>query len=120
MFKALGLQAGISVVAGAFVWLLWGLALAPWLYGSFVAWVGTGLLVWRWWQGLHDYHCDGPRHLKSFRRSLVERFFVVGMLLAAGFVFAWFKPGFEPLPMLMGFIVGQLAWMVALGSGNRD
>ncbi len=80
------------------------------LYGGLVALANSGLLVIRWQRGLKDYHCDGRRHLKSFNRSLLERFFVVGVLLAVGF-------GLLNLPqlvMLSGFIVGQLAWMVSM------
>lgn len=120
MLRAWVLQSVLIIGSGLVASAYWGLALIPWLYGGLVAWVGAGLLVWRWLRGLRDYHCDGPRHLKSFRRSLMERFFVVGFLLLAGFGYAWLEPGFEPLPMLLGFIVGQLAWVIALASGNTD
>lgn len=76
----------------------------------------AGLLTWRWKQGLHDFHCDGRRHLKSFHRSLKERFFVVMLLLAAGFLLGRMGSGFQPMAMLLGFIVGQLAWVIALAA----
>lgn len=120
MLKALGLQAALTVCGAVLAWVAGGLALWPWLYGGLVAWINAGLLVWRWRKGLRVYHCDGPRHLRGFRRSLMERFFVVGFLLAAGFAFGLWQPSFAPLPMLLGFIVGQLAWITALAALNKE
>lgn len=94
-------------------WLIWGLPPLPFVYGGLVAVAGAGLLTWRWRHGLHDFHCDGHRHLQGFRRSIKERFFVVGVLLSAGFAFGLVQPGFQPLTVLTGFIVGQLAWVIA-------
>ena len=79
------------------------------LYGGLAALANTGLLWWRWYQGLHRYHSDAGRHLRSFFRSSVERFFVVGILLAAGFLLL----RLEPLALLAGFVNGQLAWIIA-------
>jgi hypothetical protein len=111
MFLALMFQCAAVLLVGAMGWFtrdgLFALAL---LYGGLVALANSGLLVIRWHRGLKDYHCDGQRHLKSFNRSMLERFFVVGVLLAAGF-------GVLNLPqfvMLSGFIVGQLAWTVSI------
>jgi hypothetical protein len=111
MFLALMLQCVAVLLVGAMGWFvrdgLFALAL---LYGGLVALVNAIMLVIRWHRGLRDYHCDGRRHLKSFNRSLLERFFVVGVLLAVGF-------GMLNLPqfvMLSGFIVGQLAWVASI------
>lgn len=108
---------GAAVLLGALAgWLVWDLECMPFLYGGAVAMAGAGLLAWRWKRGLHDYHCDGRRHLKSFRRSHKERFFVVALLLAAGFWLGLTEPGFKPLAVLMGFIVGQLAWVISVAA----
>ncbi len=111
MFLALMLQCVVVMLVGAMGWFTqdgrFSLAL---LYGGLVALVNSALLVIRWQRGLRDHHCDGQRHLKSFNRSMMERFFVVGVLLAVGF-------GVLNLPqfvMLSGFIVGQLAWVVSM------
>jgi hypothetical protein len=40
---------------------------------------------------------------------MLERFFVVGILLAVGFGFL----SLTPQVLLAGFIVGQLAWAIA-------
>lgn len=86
------------------------------LYGGAVAVANSGLLVLRWWRGLAEFHCDGPRHLKAFRRSNQERFFVVIVLLAAGLFGLPLQPGF----VLTGFISGQLAWIVAIAVLRAD
>ncbi|OYY95383.1 MAG: hypothetical protein B7Y41_02450 [Hydrogenophilales bacterium 28-61-23] len=110
MFFALLMQAIAIVSVTASSWLLMDATFAQAIgYGTVVALVNSGMLVRRWYVGLYDYHCDAPRHLKSFHRSSMERFFVVGILLALGL--AVFK--LMPSAMLLGFIVGQLAWIVA-------
>ena len=114
MFFALAIQAA-AIVGGALgAWWLWRMPLLPTLYGGAVAMANTGLLVWRWWQGLRDFHCDGPGHLKGFHRSLKERFFIAGLLLAAGFSLGLIVPGMQALPILIGFCIGQLTWAIAI------
>jgi hypothetical protein len=85
-----------------------GTALAV-LFGGGVAVANTALLFWRWRQGVLDFHCDAGKHVKSFYRSVMERFIVVVSLLAVGF--ALFRD--QPLALLAGFVVGQMAWMLA-------
>jgi len=116
MLVALVGQGLVVVVLAMSAWLLWGVQLWPFLYGGMVAMANAGLLVWRWRRGLQDYHCNGQKHLGSFHRSLMERFFVVIMLLAAGFAYGFFSPDAEPLPILTGFVVGQLAWVIAVAA----
>ena len=107
--KALALQ--VAIIMAAFLLGAWlegrdaGVAL---LFGGAASLANTGLLWWRWHQGLHRYDSDAGRHLRSFFRSSIERFFVVGILLAAGFLLL----RFEPLALLAGFVIGQLAWIV--------
>lgn len=79
------------------------------LCGGGASVAGSALLWWRWHQGLRDYHCDAGRHVRSFYRSAMERFFVVVTMLAAGFY--WI--GDHPVALLAGFLVGQMAWMLA-------
>lgn len=95
-----------ALAAGLFGGLWMGVAVAS---GGVASIVNTGLLWWRWRRGAQDYHCDAGRHLRSFYRSSLERFFVVVMLLAAGFY--WI--GDHPVALLAGFLVGQMAWMLA-------
>jgi ATP synthase protein I len=111
MFLALWLQGAAVVVSLLVSWFLFGqntmLAVS---YGGLVSQLSSGLLVWRWHKGLHRYHCDGGKHLKSFHRSSLERFFVVSVVLAAGFV----GLSLPPEALLVGFIVGQVAWVAAI------
>lgn len=117
MFFAYALQVGLVAVATTLLWVFKGGAVGiPALWGSMVALVNIGLLVWRWRQGRYDYHCDGPRHLKQFHRSALERFFVVAMLLAIGMILL----KLSPLPVLLGFIVGQVAWLIAAATLKTD
>lgn len=110
MFLAILLQSVVIAVALAGCWVWMEVVVAQALaYGSMVALVNSGMLVGRWYGGLNDYHCNGERHLKSFHRSSMERFFVVGILLAIGFGFL----SLAPQALLAGFIVGQLAWALA-------
>lgn len=102
---------GSVVLLTALIIGLWSAPPAGWatLYGGAAALVNTGLLVWRHHEGGPDYHCDAARHLKSFYRSSLERFFVVGIWLALGLG----GLELEPAPVLAGFIVGLLAWVIA-------
>lgn len=116
MFFPLLLQLVVVVVIAVTSWVWQGSQSAQALgYGCLVAVVNSSLLVLRWRRGHKDYHCDVRRHLKLFNRSAVERFFVVSMLLAVGFGFLELLP----LAMLVGFIVGQLAWVLAMVLTNR-
>lgn len=101
LIGAAALLAG-SVLGG------WRAALAV-LYGGTAALLNNGLLWWRWWLGEKRIHSDPERHLKAYYRSSLERFFVVGIWLAVGFTML----GLQPLSLLSGFVVGQLAWIVA-------
>ena len=117
MFLSLALQgASIALVAAAaWIWLGREIGLAVW-FGGAVASANAGLLVYRWRRGLGVYHCDGARHLRSFHRSSLERFFVVTLLMAVGLGLI----RLAPLPMIVGFVVGQLAWVIAAAGLNTD
>jgi hypothetical protein len=116
MFFSLLLQLVVVAIIGVAVWV-WkdGFFAQALFFGGLVAVVNSGMLVLRWYRGLKDYHCDGQRHLKSFHRSMLERFFVVGVLLAVGFAFL----ASAPHVILLGFVVGQLVWALALMLGRR-
>ena len=93
-------------------------------YGLFISLVNSGMLVWRWHKGRYDYHCNGGRHLRAFNRSSIERFVIVSLLFAAGFSGLGGFGGFVLTNLsaewiLAGFIVGQLAWLLALVLARR-
>ncbi|MBI5330345.1 MAG: ATP synthase subunit I [Betaproteobacteria bacterium] len=117
MLVALSVQAGLVITASLLVWSSLGAPVAVAVaYGGVVALANSGLLVWRWHRGRKEFHCDSGRHMKGFHRSALERFFVVGILLAAGM--AGSRLG--PLAMLVGFTVGQLSWVVLVSGLQRN
>lgn len=110
VLRPLLLQSGTVGLAALLAGLFGGVGTAMTvLYGGGVAIANTSLLIWRWHKGVRDFHCDAGRHVRAFYRSAMERFFVVVILLAAGFY--WL--GDHPLALLAGFVVGQMAWMLA-------
>lgn len=108
--RAAILQIGLigSCVLAIWVWKDLEMALAAG-YGGLAAVLNSALLYWRWRQGARRFHSDAGRHLRSFFRSSLERFAMVGLWLAMGF--AWIR--LSPLSMLTGFVAGLLAWVIA-------
>lgn len=110
------LQIGISVVAGAIAYALEGGAEAvAAIYGGVVALIGTLLLLWRMQSSKHKTLKEAQQHLWIFYRSGLERFLVIGILLAIGM--GTFK--FVPLAVLIGFVASQLAWIIAPLQGEN-
>lgn len=108
---------GITVLLMALGVGVWMTPAAGWaaLYGGAAGWINTVLLIWRHRQGERELHGDAARHLKSFYRSSLERFMAVGAWLALGL------GGFalDAVPMLIGFVVGLLAWVIAMAGRAR-
>jgi hypothetical protein len=110
MFLALAVQGVVIVLIVATSWVIFDAErIQAIAYGSLVALSNSALLIRRWYIGLYDYHCDPQRHMLSFYRSSIERFVVVGILLALGMVVL----KLTPMVMILGFIVGQLTWVVS-------
>lgn len=110
LFRSLAFQCAGVLAAASIAW--WHTSFAVGmavLFGASAALFNTGLLLWRYKRGEHDYHCDTERHLKSFYRSSIERFAVVIAWLAIGFAVL----NLPALPMVLGFVIGQLAWVLA-------
>lgn len=108
--RAAGLQIGLIglVVLALALWQGWEAGFAA-AYGGLAAMLNSGLLYWRWAQGTRRFHSDPDRHLRSFYRSSMERFLMVGLWLAAGLAVL----GLAPLALVVGFVAGQLAWLIA-------
>jgi len=104
------LQIVISVVVGMLGYAVQGEAEAKAaLYGGVVALVGTLLLLWRMQRSKEKTLLKAHQHLLLFYRSGLERFLVICVLLAIGM-----GPfNFVPLAVLVGFVAGQLAWIIA-------
>ena len=108
--RSLAFQCAGVLAAGLIAWQQAGFAVAlSVLYGATAALLNTGFLLWRFKRGERDYHCDAGRHLRSFYRSSLERYAVVGVWLAIGFT----ALDLAALPMVLGFVIGQLAWVLA-------
>lgn len=120
MFLTLVIQIAAVLLVTVVIWLWSGLSYGAFLYGGSVAVANSGILAWRWWRGLRIYNADGRWHLKNFYRSVKERFFVVVFLLSAGFWVGMHFSVFQPLPILLGFVFGQLVWAVVLAVVHID
>lgn len=103
------LQVVISVVVGMSGYALQGEAEAKAaLYGGVVALMGTLLLLWRMQSSKQKTLLEAHQHLWLFYRSGLERFLVICVLLAIGM-----GPfNLVPLAVLVGFVAGQLAWII--------
>ncbi len=110
MRTILSIQAFMLVVAMGSGYLYGGPAAAQGaLFGAAIALANTLLLAWRLHQGKRHVHADAQRHLRAFYFSTLERFVVVGGLLAIGIG----ALQLSPLPLLAAFVAGQMAWMIS-------
>jgi len=112
--RVLSLQLALLLIAVLGAYAVWGLgeARAVW-FGSFIAVANTLLIVWRMRRSRNKDRARGElgaqQYLKQFYRSWLERYLVVGALLAMGL------GGLKlmPLGLLAGFILGQVIWIFA-------
>ncbi len=111
-------QAGLAPIAALTGWLVSGIGagLAV-LYGVLVALAVSAVLVWRERQSMQHPEWDQHRLFKLFIRAAVERLvLLVGLLLLGLGVLK-----LSPLPMMLGLVLAQLAWLAAAtGRGNRS
>jgi len=104
------LQAVICVVAGIAGYALQGgAAAAAALYGAMVALANTLFLLWRMRRSEQNPQWKAVQHLRLFYRSGLERFLLVAALLALGMGLLKLVPA----AVLIGFVVSQLAWVLA-------
>ncbi|WP_324779792.1 hypothetical protein [Thiobacillus sedimenti] len=90
-----------------------GVALAV-LYGAVVALAVSLVLVWRETQSLRHPEWDQHRLFKLFIRTAIERLGVLVALLVLGLGVL----GLMPLPLLLGLLLAQFAWLVAAKGRN--
>lgn len=88
-----------------------GLAAA---YGALVALAVSAVLVWREQQSMAHPEWDQHRLLKRFMRVGIERLVLLLALLGLGFGLL----KLEPLPLLLGLVLAQFAWL-AVAAGQR-
>jgi hypothetical protein len=109
--RGLSLQGLIATLGGS-IWAVLGSASLAWGWGAgaAIAMAHSGLLVWRWSQGRRVFTSDPGRHVMVFYRSVIERYVLVMVLLAA--VLGWL-PGLDARTVLAGFVMGQVGWLAA-------
>lgn len=83
-----------------------GLAAA---YGVLVALAVSAVLVWREQQSMAHPEWDQHRLLKMFVRVSVERLILLVALLSLGLGVL----KLDPLPLLLGLVLAQFAWLAA-------
>lgn len=105
-------QAVLAPIAALAGWMFAG----PWagvaaLYGVLVALAVTAVLVWRERQSMQHPEWDQHRLFKLFIRAGIERLVLLLGLLVVGLGVL----GLAPLPMLLGLVLAQFAWLAAAG-----
>jgi ATP synthase protein I len=106
-------QAALVPVAALVGWLFAGIGagLAA-LYGVLVALSVSAVLVWRERQSILHPEWDQHRLFKLFIRAAIERLVVlVGLLIVGLGVLK-----LAPLPMMLGLVLAQFAWLAAATS----
>ena len=116
--RVLRLQLALLLVASLVALAIWGLVVAQAVgFGVGIAVTNTLMIAWRMRRG--RVASAAQASLSEFYRSWLERYLLVGVLLAAGL------GGLElmPLGLLSGFILGQVIWILApltFEAGSRN
>lgn len=116
--RVLRLQLALLLVASLVALTIWGLVVAQAVgFGVGIAVVNTLMIAWRMRRG--RVASAAQPSLSEFYRSWLERYLLVGALLAVGL------GGLKlmPLGLLGGFILGQVIWILApfsLVVGSRN
>ena len=85
------------------------------LYGVLVALAVSAVLVWRERQSMDHPEWDQHRLFKLFIRVGIERLtLLVGLLVVGLGVLK-----LTPLPLLLGLVLAQFAWLAAATAGHR-
>jgi ATP synthase protein I len=110
--RAQALLAPVAALIGAAVaGVNAGLAV---LYGVLVALAVSAVLVWRERQSMDHPEWDQHRLFKLFIRVGIERLTLLVGLLAVGLGVL----RLAPLPLLLGLVLAQFAWLAAATSRN--
>lgn len=103
-------QAGLAPIAALTGWMFAGIGAGmAALYGVLVALAVSAVLVWREQQSMRHPEWDQHRLFKVFIRAGIERLvLLVGLLIVGLGVLK-----LPPLPMLLGLVLAQFAWLAA-------
>ncbi|MEE8342716.1 MAG: ATP synthase subunit I [Gammaproteobacteria bacterium] len=105
----------VLVVAGIYAGLVGAASALGAVFGGCISITNGLLLFWRLNRGGKHPSGDPGRHLGSFFALAIERFVVVTVLFAMGMGVL----KLVPLPLLLGFIAGQVA-LVMSGLRTRN
>lgn len=106
-----GLAPVFALVGAGVGGLAVGVAL---LYGALAALAISAILVWRERQSMRHPEWDQHRLLKMFARAALERLLLLLALLIVGLGVL----KLAPLPLLLGLMLSQFAWIVAAMTGR--
>ena len=109
-YRVVSVQA-VTVIIGAlllFFWLGNNVAIAA-FFGGAVAVANALFLIWCVRTGAQRPVQDARQELAWLVRFSMERFFMVALLIVAGL--GWLK--LMPVPLLIGFVLGQLTLVVS-------
>jgi ATP synthase protein I len=85
------------------------------LYGALVAQAVSAVLVWHERQSMRHPEWDQHRLFKLFIRTGFERLALLVGLLAMGLGVL----NLAPLPLMIGLVLAQFAWLAAASRNNR-
>jgi F0F1-type ATP synthase assembly protein I len=106
--RLIGLQGVIVIVGAAIAYTVADLpAVKSIVYGNVVALIGALFLAWRYGRGQRQ--SEAAWILRHAYKTAIERFIWTIFLLALGFKLL----GLSPLWLLVGFVMGQAAWLLA-------
>jgi ATP synthase protein I len=109
-------QAGLAPIAALIGWAFAGSGAAvAVLYGVLVALAVSAVLVWRERQSIRHPEWDQHRLFKLFIRAGIERLVLLVGLLVTGLGVL----NLAPLPLLLGLVLAQLAWLAAATTGRH-
>lgn len=110
MYKILSIQIAVVFIATGIGFLYGEKPMAQAiLFGGAIAWLNTLLLAWRLHRCKRHPQADANRDLRAGYASTIERFVMVAGLFTAGV----YSMQLMALPLLIGFILGQLAYQIS-------
>lgn len=109
IYRIVGPQAASAAFVTLLLFFLWGKEAAEAVFfGGAVAVANALFLIWCMRAGAQRPVQDARQELSWLVRFSVERFFMVALLIVAGL--GWLK--LMPVPLLIGFVLGQLTRVV--------
>jgi ATP synthase protein I len=110
-------QAGLAPVAALITWVFDGIAAGQAvLYGVLVALAVSTVLVWRERQSVQHPEWDQHRLITLFIRTGVERLVLLVGLMFVGLAVL----ELAPLPLLVGLVLAQFAWLAAVSGHKKE